>query len=73
MEVRVICNNVSSYESPIMLVKEKNGSWRLCIDYRATNQVTIKDKCPIHLIKGLLDELSGVAIFSKIDLCYGCW
>lgn len=55
----------------MVLVKKKDGSWRLCVDYRGLNGLTVKDRFPIPLIEDLMDELGGSAVYSKIDLCVG--
>jgi len=64
----VIQNNISSYASPVILVGKKDGTWRLCVDYRDLNKQTVKEKFPIPLVDDLLDELHGLTLVSRIDL-----
>jgi hypothetical protein len=63
--------NSSPCRSPIVLVQKKYGTWRLCIDYRALNKITVRNRYPIPRIDDLLDQLKGEKFFNKIDLKYG--
>ena len=55
--------------APILFVKKKDGSLRMCVDYCGLNKVTIKNRYPLPLISGLLDQLGQAKIYTKIDLC----
>ena len=63
----------SPYGSPILLARKKDGSMRLCVDYRALNDITEKDRYPLPRINELLDRIKGAAYFSTIDLASGYW
>jgi hypothetical protein len=59
------------WAAPLLFVEKKDGTKRMCIDYRALNEVTIKNKYPLPRIEDLFDQLRGASVFSKIDLRLG--
>jgi hypothetical protein len=60
--------SVSPYGALILFIKKKDGTLRLCIDFRQLNKVTVKNKYPLLWIDDLFDQLKDAKIFSKIDL-----
>ena len=63
----------ASYGAPMLFQKKHDGSLYMCVDYRALNKVTIKNKYPIPLVAKLFDKLSKASYFTKLDLRSGYW
>ena len=63
--------STSPWGAPVLFVKKKDGSLRLCIDYRELNKVTIRNQYSLSRIDDLFDQLQGVRVFSKIDMRSG--
>ncbi|GJY99348.1 putative reverse transcriptase domain-containing protein [Tanacetum coccineum] len=61
----------SPWGAPVLFVKKKDGSFRMCIDYRELNKLTVKNRYPLPRIDDLFDQLQGSSIYSKIDLRSG--
>lgn len=67
----IIRESQSDYASPIILVKKKDGSDRMCVDYRALNSVTVKERFPLPLIDDHVDKLGSYKIFTSLDMATG--
>jgi hypothetical protein len=61
----------SPWGALVLFVQKKDGSQRMCVDYRSLNDVTVKNKYPLPRIEDLFDQMRGVRVFSKIDLRAG--
>jgi hypothetical protein len=70
-EVVYIRSNSSPWGAPVLFVQKKDGSQRMCVDYRSLNDVTLKNKYPLPHIEDLFDQMRGARVFSKIDLRSG--
>ena len=71
LEKGFIRPSVSPWGAPVLFVKKKDGTLRLCVDYRQLNKLTVKNKYPLPRIDDMFDQLKGSSIFSKIDLRSG--
>jgi hypothetical protein len=65
----IIQQSSRPFASPVLLVKKKDGEWKLCVDYRKLNAHTVKNRYPMPIFDEIIDELRGASIFSKLDHC----
>jgi hypothetical protein len=68
LEAGIVIPSQSSYSAPVVMVFKKDNSWRMCLDYRELNKITIKYKFLIPIIDELLYELNGEIYFTKLDI-----
>jgi hypothetical protein len=71
LDLGLIRPSVSPWGAPVIFIRKKDRSWRLCIDYRQLNKATIKNQYPLPRIDDLFDQMKGATVFSKIDLRSG--
>eukprot|EP00253_Pinus_taeda_P006607 PITA_06607 len=71
LEKKYIRPSISPWGAPVLFVRKKDGTLRMCIDYRQLNKLTVKNKYPLPRIDELFDQVKGATIFSKIDLRSG--
>jgi hypothetical protein len=69
--VGYIRSSSSPWGAPVLFVQKKDGSQKMCVDYRSLNDVTIKNKYPLPCIEDLFDQIRGARVLSKIDLRSG--
>jgi hypothetical protein len=67
----VIRPNSSPFCSPIMMASKNDGTWGMCVDYRALNKIVVKNRYPLPRIYDLLDQLKNVVYFTKLYLHSG--
>jgi hypothetical protein len=70
-EARYIRPSSSPWGASVLFVQKKDGSQRMCVDYRSLNDVTVKNKYPLPRIEDLIDQMRGARVFSKTDLRSG--
>eukprot|EP00253_Pinus_taeda_P003061 PITA_03061 len=71
LDKKYIRPSVSPWGAPVLFVRKKDGTFRMCIDYRQLNKLTVKNKYPLPRIDELFDQVKGATVFSKIDLRSG--
>ena len=71
LDKKFIHPSSSPWGAPVIFIEKKDGTMRMCVDYRSLNEVIIKNKYPLPRIEDLFDQLRGAKVFSMIDLRSG--
>ena len=66
LQAGIVVPSSSPFASPVLLIQKKDGSWHFCVDYRRLNELTIKNRFPMPIMEGILEELAGSTYFTKI-------
>jgi hypothetical protein len=67
LDLGLICPSVSPWGAPVIFVRKKDGSWRLCIDYHQLNKVMIKNQYLLPRIDDLFDQMKGAMCFQRLN------
>jgi hypothetical protein len=73
LQLGLIRESSSPWGSPVLFVPKPGGKWRMCVDFRAINEVTVKNGYPLPRVQDCLDALAGALWFTKLDLVSGFW
>lgn len=71
LKAQTVTKSVSPFASPVLLVKKKDSSWCMCVNYCKLNEIMVKNKYHIPMVEDLLDELNEALFYSKLDLRSG--
>ena len=73
LDAGLIRSSKAPYGAPVLFQKKQDGTMRMCVDYRALNKATVKNKYLVPLVQYLMDRLSKACWFTKLDLRAGYW
>ncbi len=71
LQAGLVQKSTSPFGAPVLFVKKKDGTMRMCVDYRGLNKITVPNRYPLPRVDDLLDKLQGATVFSSLDLLSG--